>query len=570
VGKRRIMSAILAVCVMAVSGAASGAAQAEVSPGTYLAARAAGFAGDFSAAAEWFDTAIAEDPDNPYLIENALAAHVGLGDFVRARVLADQARDQGLNIQLANMVQAAIAAGADDWAAILTDLDEGRRVAPLVDGLARAWAHLGAGAMTEALTAFDAVIAEPGLMAFGLYHKGLALAAVGDFEGADAIFAMSPEQGFQRTRRSVLAHVAVMSQLGRNPEAVVLLDAVYGEEAEPAIAALRERLMAGESIPYDFVNTAQEGLAEVYFSVAGSLLGEIEDAIVLTYARVALEIAPDLTDARLVAAEALERMEQYDIAAATYGAVSPDDPAFISAELGRADVMRRAGEIGTAVEVLTALARSHPGLAVVEARLGDMLRRSDDMAGANAAYTRALALYAGDDPALWLLHYMRGITSHQMDDWPAAEGDFRRALELNPGHPQVLNYLGYSLVERGEKLDEALTMIEEAVAGEPENGAIVDSLGWVYFSLGRYGEAVVQLERAAALEPVDPVINDHLGDAYWAVGRLREAEFQWMRALSFEPEEAEAERIRRKLELGLDAVLVEEGAAPLSVANGGG
>jgi Flp pilus assembly protein TadD len=291
--------------------------------------------------------------------------------------------------------------------------------------------------------------------------------------------------------------------------------------------------------------------------------------VVLTHAQIALAIAPELTDARLVAAEALDRLGQHEIAAATYAEVPADDPSFVSAELGRAESLRRAGRIDAAIEVLTALSRTHDTVAVVHARLGDMLRRSGDMAGANAAYGRALALYAPDDPALWLLHYTRGITSHQLDDWPAAEADFRRALELRPGHPQVLNYLGYSLVERGEKLDEALTMIEEAVAGEPENGAIVDSLGWVYFKLGRMEEAVVQLERAAALEPVDPVVNDHLGDAYWAVGRLREAEFQWKRALSFAPEDAEAERIRRKLDVGLDAVLAEEGAPPPGLADGG-
>ncbi len=564
-GFRGAMAAVLALGV----GVAPAMVRADVTPGTYLAARAAGQAGDFPAAAAWFDLALTESPGDPFLIENALVAHVGVGNMAAAESLARQARDLGLNIQLANMVQSAIAAGTDDWDAILADLDEGRSVGPLVDGLARAWAQLGAGAMTESLAAFDAVIAQPGLKAFGLYHKGLALAAVGDFEGADAIFAMTPEEGFQRTRRSVLAHVAVLSQLGRNPEATTLLEGVFGPEPEPAIAALRDRLAAGEPIPYDFVNTAQQGLAEVYFSVAGSLLGEIEDGVVLTYAQIALAIDPGLTDARLVAAEALDRMEQYEIAIATYGAVAPDDPAFIAAELGRADVMRRAGDIDRAVDVLSQLSRSNPGIAVVEARLGDMLRRSGDMTGAREAYGRALDLYGDDDPALWLLHYTRGIAAHQLDDWPAAEADFRRALELNPGHPQVLNYLGYSLVERGEKLDEALAMIEQAVAGEPENGAIVDSLGWVYFQLGRHQEAVVQLERAAALEPVDPVINDHLGDAYWAVGRLREAEFQWTRALSFAPEETEADRIRRKLEIGLDAVLAEEGRDPLAVADGG-
>lgn len=564
VGFRGLGSVMLAVWL-----AGAPAVQADVAVGTYLAARAASMAGDLPAAAEWLDRAIADDPDNGYLIENGLMAHVGLGNMTRARMLADDARDLGLELQIINMVEAAQAARTDDWAGLLAELDAGRGVGPLVDGLTRAWAQLGTGAMTEALAAFDSVIERPGLQAFGLYHKGLALAAVGDFEGADAIFSLPPEEGFQRTRRSVLAHVAVLSQLDRNLDAVALLDAVFGDAPEPTIAGLRSRLTAGEPIPYDFVNTPQEGLAEVYLSVAASLLGEIQDNVVLTHAQIALEIDPTLTDARLVVAEALDRLGQFEIAAATYAAVPAEDPSFIAAELGRADSLRRSGKIEAAVEVLTQLSRTHPGLSVVQARLGDMLRRSGDMEEANAAYSRALDLYAPDDPALWLLHYTRGITAHQMDEWPAAEADFRRALELRPGHPQVLNYLGYSLVERGEKLDEALAMIEEAVAGEPQNGAIVDSLGWVYFKLGRLEEAVVQLERAAALEPVDPVVNDHLGDAYWAVGRTREAQFQWMRALSFDPDEVEAERIRRKLEIGLDAVLAEEGAAALGLADGG-
>jgi tetratricopeptide (TPR) repeat protein len=143
---------------------------------------------------------------------------------------------------------------------------------------------------------------------------------------------------------------------------------------------------------------------------------------------------------------------------------------------------------------------------------------------------------------------------------------------LRPEQPQVLNYRGYSLVEKQIKLDEALDMIERAVAARPDSGYIVDSLGWVLYRLGRYEEAVEHMERAAELMPVDPVVNDHLGDVYWAVGRVLEAEFQWRRALSFVDEETEEEakpdRIRRKLEVGLDLVLEEEGAAPLKVADG--
>jgi Flp pilus assembly protein TadD len=166
------------------------------------------------------------------------------------------------------------------------------------------------------------------------------------------------------------------------------------------------------------------------------------------------------------------------------------------------------------------------------------------------------------------VHYTRGIAQHKLSNWSAAEADFRSALALKPDQPQVLNYLGYSLVERNEKLGEALGMIETAAAARPDNGAIIDSLGWVMFQLGNYEDAVDHLELAASLEPVDPVINDHLGDGYWAVGRKTEARFQWQRALSLDPDQTEAARIRAKLERGLDLVRRDEGINPVQVARG--
>ena len=155
---------------------------------------------------------------------------------------------------------------------------------------------------------------------------------------------------------------------------------------------------------------------------------------------------------------------------------------------------------------------------------------------------------------------MRGITYERIDQWPDAEADFRRALELQPEQPLVLNYLGYTLVEKDLNIDEARDMIERAVAGDPDNGYITDSLGWVLYKIGEFEAAVPHMERAAELLPTDPIINDHLGDVYWSVGRKTEAVFQWKRALSFGPEEDEADRIRRKLDVGLDVVLADEGA----------
>ncbi len=205
--------------------------------------------------------------------------------------------------------------------------------------------------------------------------------------------------------------------------------------------------------------------------------------------------------------------------------------------------------------------------------LGDALREEDRFAEARDAYDEAIALFGEPQESQWKVYFARAITEERLDEWEAAEADFRQALELSPEQPQVLNYLGYSLLERHEKLDEALGMIETAVEASPDSGYIVNSLGWGLYRLGRYEEAVQPMEKAVSLMPVDPVVNDHLGDVLWAVGRELEARFQWQRALSFvhndQNDEVDPDRIRRKLEVGLDRVLEEEGAPPVKVADGG-
>ena len=251
----------------------------------------------------------------------------------------------------------------------------------------------------------------------------------------------------------------------------------------------------------------------------------------------------------------------------TYAQIPTTSPAFPAAELGRADAMVRDERTEAAIEVLEKLTRTNPDLGGAWLTLGDTLRREKRFKEAVPAYDKAIALIESPSEGDWFTFYARGISEERSDAWDKAEADFRKALELSPDQPAVLNYLGYSYVEKKENLDEALGMIERAVKARPDEGYIVDSLGWALYRLGRYDEAVAQMERAVELEAVDPLVNDHLGDVYWAVGRKREAEFQWKRALSFGPgEELDMDRVRRKLEVGLDKVLADEGAAPLHPA----
>ncbi|OCX62847.1 hypothetical protein BFP70_13645 [Thioclava sp. SK-1] len=564
------LSKLIAVC--AWSAALATGTQALSDPaGAYLAARVAAQSSDYETASKYFDQLMAGGMQDAATLETALINHVILQDFDRTTALVDQlvaaAGDDGS--QIAALVQLATVAKQGDFAAGLTLVEDGANAGPLVLGLYKAWALVGEGRMAEALEAFDAMAKQPALAGFASYHKALALAQVGDFEGAEEILAGPAADVIHRSRRGVLAHVQVLSQLERNDEALQVMAAVFGDTLDPHLLQVREQLTDGEALPFTVARNATDGIAELYFTVATALAGEVPDAFPLVHTRLAHWLRPDHEDAILLSASLLEEQKQFDLAIATYQEILPESPLFQAAEMGRAEAMVRADRTDAAIEVLQSLARAEEDSPGVWTSLGDVLRREERYDEATKAYDSAIEAIPDPQAADWFVFYARAISEERADHWDAAEADFRRALDLNPGQPSVLNYLGYSYVEKKQNLDEALGMIEQAVAARPDSGYIVDSLGWAYFELGRYQESVEQMERAVELEAVDPLVNDHLGDVYWAVGRKREAEFQWKRALSFaaavdNKTDMDIERVRRKLEVGLDVVREEEGAPPLS------
>ena len=545
--KTIVLSAAIAACA-----ATFATAQHAPNPGAYLAGQSAISQSDFDEAAYWFTRALQDDPANPMLIETTLASMVGAGDMTGAVSVAKAAEPGVARSQFVNLLLDADAARRGDWDAILAAHEAGRSVSPLVDGITRGWAHLGGGDVDRALAAFDEVIETPWMKPIGLYHKAIALASVGDYDGAVAILTTPPPEGPQVTRRAAIALAQAQSQLGRNAQAAAMLSDLFGPDPDLAMTALRDTLVEGRQVPFNLVTSPAEGMAELYLTVAGVLGDETPPSYVLFHSRLGQWLKPREAELALLSAGILEDLGNLELASAAYASIPQDDPAFYDAEIGRADLLRRADDTRLAIEVLQNLARAFPDKPLAHIALGNTLRQDSRFDAARDSYDDAIDTLAADDPRLWFVHYMRAVSSHRHGDWPAAEADFRQALEYNPGQPQVLNYLGYSLVERGEKLEEALDMIERAIAREPDNGAIVDSLGWGLFVLGRVEEAVGPMERAAELEPMDPIVNDHLGDVYWTVGRYREARFQWTRALSLDPDPELAESIRHKLDNGLD------------------
>ncbi|ABD53402.1 tetratricopeptide repeat protein [Jannaschia sp. CCS1] len=538
---------------------APGSAQADSLAGAYLAGRSAAITGDHAQAATYFDRAIQLDPGNAFLVSNSVFAHASLGEWAAAAEVAEGLPDGAEGQELVALVDFVRHVSEDRLQEAIDMIEAGDGPGPLADDLARAWLTFGQGDMSGAVDTFEALASERGLEELAALHLALARAAVGDFEAAHEILSGGTGVQISNTERVVRARAVVMLQLDMRAEALDLLDGYTQAVPDPGLLALQARVGSGEDVPYDFVNTAQDGVAEVFFTVAQLLAGDRNTTLPLLMAQAARGIDPDHTDAMVLAGEFMGATEQFQLAAATYGEVPEDDPNYIEAQMGRAEALESLGQEEEAIGILADLAAARPDLASVQAAYGDILRRDEQFEGAIEAYTAVLDLVDADQPRYWFIHYARAISYHQTDNWDPAEADFRRALELNPEQPNVLNYLGYSLVEQRRNFDEALGMIQRAVAARPESGYIIDSLGWVYYRLGRFEEAVAPMERAVELEPNDPIVNDHLGDVYWVNGRYREAEFQWHRALSFDPEEEDAVRIRRKLEVGLDVVLEEEG-----------
>ena len=310
-------SPLVAFAVALALAFPAAAQETDGAAGAYLAAQVAASENDFREAARWYDRLIQNGVNSPATLEGAVISHLSLGDVERAADLARQLVQQGGRSQTAYIALLADQAKREDFGALIADTLAGRSIGRLMDDLVMAWAALGDGRMSDAVAGFDKLAASPGLEAFGLYHKALALASVGDFEGADNILSGREAGQIALMRRGAVAHAQILSQLERNPDALALLDQAFGTEADPQIDALRARLTAGEPIPYDMVTNPVDGIAEVFFTLATALRGEAEDGYTLIYARAAVHLRPGHSEAMLLAAGLLENLKQNALAGET-------------------------------------------------------------------------------------------------------------------------------------------------------------------------------------------------------------------------------------------------------------
>lgn len=359
------------------------------------------------------------------------------------------------------------------------------------------------------------------------------------------------------------AHARLLAARGETEEALTLLEKFSKDVGRnPGVSALEETIKSGAPVEI-YRPTAKQGAALAVYAPAAALASQTDGDLSGVYFAMALALDPELHVARTLWGEALDDAGRRYDAMRVLSAV-PQASAFYATAQGQlAWALRREGlnsdAIRTAEEAL-----AHTSDRDLKIQLGDLFRSLERYGQAVRIFGEVIEADAALSEEDWRLFFARGGVRERLGDWAGAESDLRTALTLKPGEAQVLNYLGYGLVDRGEKLDEALKFIQRAVRRAPKNGQIRDSLGWAYYKLGRYEDAVSELERAVELAPGDPVLNDHLGDAYWQVGRRLEARFQWSRAMGQYIGETEKNLLQAKLDQGLP-VASEQAASTTSV-----
>jgi tetratricopeptide (TPR) repeat protein len=526
--------------------------------GNYLAALSASSQRDTLAASTYFREVLRFDPRNPVLIERAFVSSIANGDMPQAMSLAERLLRSDPRNGLANLALGVRAIKTRQFAAARTYLAKGGgfRQGEITSILLTAWAWAGAGDTNKAIETTDK-LADRRLTLFRDYHAALIMdIAKRPAEAAKRMrSAYEAENG---TLRLVDAYARIESRQGRNDEALKAYKAFDDQlPRHPVIVQAMQQLAAGKQLD-SVLNTPTAGAAEVLYGLASAGGSQGDELAAIIYLRLALWLQPDHALAIISLGDAYERIKQDARAIDVFESMPASSPLKATADLQIAFVLEKLDRKDEAIEHLTAIVKDQPKDPDALLALANLQRSRKLFAESAQTYTKALDASTQRGKTDWTIYYYRGVSYERSKQWPLAETDFRKALEMVPENPVVLNYLGYSWVDQGLHLDDAFKMLKRAVELRPRDGYIVDSLGWAYYRLGQYDDAVAQLERAIDLKPSDPFINDHLGDAYWKVGRKLEAQFQWNHARDLDPDPDELPKILRKIEKGMDT----EASAP--------
>lgn len=521
--------------------------------GSYLAARHASVERDAGSAASFYRSALRADPKNNELLDRAFISSLADGDIEEAVKLADRILAIDKNNRVARLVVGVRDLKAKKYAAAQTNINQSVRgpITDLVATLLSGWASYGAGDTKTAIANIDKLTGPEWYPIFKDLHAGMILELAGKQKDAGARL----ERAYKLDDSAIRVVDAYARWLSRNKDAAAA-QGVYETfdkklARHPLVLEGIRETKAGKKLS-PLVDSPQAGAAEALYGIGASLTRRGGEDLALVYLQLSLYLAPTHSLALLSLADLYETVKKPAMAIKVYERVPASSPLKRNAQIQLSTDLDAADRSDEAIKILKSVTAEDPKDLEAIMALGNVERGRKKFADCSQTYSQGIdALTAPSDKANWVYYYFRGICEERSKQWAKAEADMRKALDLQPEQPHVLNYLGYSWIDQGINLDEAMKMIKRAVDQRPDDGYIVDSLGWAYFRIGNYEDAVKNLERAIDLKPEDPTINDHLGDAYWRVGRTLEAKFQWAHARDLKPEAEELPKIEAKIEKGL-------------------
>jgi len=523
-------------------------------PGSYMAANLAKGANDNNSASSFYRSALALDPDNVVLLEQAFQTEAAEANWARAVPLARELIAKKSENRMAYLLLGLNSFKAGNYQKADEEFQKASDgpIGELTAALARAWAAAADGNAQRAMKLLDMPKQAEWAQFYLNYHKALIADVLGRPQDALAAYEHSMRQD-ATTLRIALAYARHAARNGNDKLAKEILDGQSERsQGEPHVLVRELQQAIGPGKKTDLlISTPAEGMAEVFYGLGEALTSEGGLSMGVLYLQLALYSKPDHAFALAALASAYESGQHYQAAIDAYNRIPPGSALQGAIDIRKAFDLNSLEKADEAKAILDRLAKENPtDLKPLDA-LGNILRARKRYGEAVDVYTAALKLIPTPDKRHWSIFYSRGTCYERLKNWPAAEADLQKALELYPDQPLALNYLGYSWVDQNRNLKQGMSLIEKAVALKPDDGYIVDSLGWAHYKLGNYAEAVRFLERAVELKPQDPVLNDHLGDALWRVGREREAKFQWDQSLTLDPEPEEVEKIKKKLSDGM-------------------
>jgi tetratricopeptide (TPR) repeat protein/LysM repeat protein len=542
--------------------------------GAFLAARVAEVDNDIPGAIAYYRRALAFDSDDQSLQQSLLLALISQGNFDEALPWARKLKTVP-DVERFSRVMLAVDAfrrkdfsSAENWLKLTVESDLDR----LVTGLMTAWAKSGQGETADAMASLEKLQGPEWYGIFTSFHRALIAEQAGLDDKAIEIYQASLEDvaaggaAPETWLRSAESYSRLLARKGDKDKALYVLDRIdeFAAGRVPALM-LRRQIVAGKPI-MRLVDGPVDGASEVLLDLGAALNRSGGEAFVRLYLQLARALEPKSDAVLLQLASVAEQQNNAEEAIDLYAQIPADSPLKRVAELQRGLNLADLDRHDEAIRQLTKLVDEDPEDTRAYLALGGVYAAKEDFRSAADLYDKAVGrmkILAGTD---WNIFYQRGIAYERLKDWPKAEPNFRKALELFPNQPQVMNYLGYSWVDMNMNLDQAMDLIRKAVDLRPSDGYIVDSLGWAYYKLGKYDDSVRELERAVSLKPDDAVLNDHLGDAYWRDGRRLEATFQWAHARDMKPDKDVLASVQKKLAEGLPPLEGKTASDPKNAA----